>query len=64
MIQDRKIEARIRSCNRCSGGIIWLRTNGGKRIPIDADTVEEFDHIYDPQKHRCHFQGCRKKVLR
>lgn len=38
--------------------IIWFKTDAGKNIPIDADTVEPDDEELDLSRHISHFATC------
>ncbi len=53
-------ERRIGRCraDSCRARIIWLKTDTGKRMPVDADSVEPADETYDPAKHVSHFKTC------
>lgn len=60
--QDPKIQGRIRSCNKCSASIIWLRTHNYKSIAINAGTVLLSETLYDPVVgHVPHFITCKGK---
>jgi len=48
---------RIRRCD-CGARIIWFTTKTGKKMPVDADTVEVGDEEYDPPRHHSHFAIC------
>lgn len=51
-------ERRITRCRSCNARIIFLETAAGKRMPVDADTVEPEDDTFDPSKHVSHFSTC------
>lgn len=53
-------ERRITRCKTqgCNARIIFLETSSGKRMPVDADTVEPDDELFDPSKHTSHFANC------
>jgi hypothetical protein len=53
-------ERRITRCRdtRCNARIIWLKTVAGKNMPVDADTVEASDDVYDAARHTSHFKTC------
>lgn len=53
-------ERRIGRCraDSCRKPIIWLKTASGKNMPVDADTVEPGDELYDPARHVSHFKTC------
>lgn len=55
-------------CRSCGAEIVWLVTKKGKRIPVDAETVDlELDElpVFEPRRslmwtvaHRSHFATC------
>lgn len=51
-------ERRIVRCSSCHAKIIWFKTEAGKNMPVDADTVEPEDDEYDPPRHISHFATC------
>lgn len=51
-------EKRIVRCKSCRAQIIWLPTEAGRAMPIDADTVAPGDEEYEPGKHVSHFATC------
>lgn len=51
-------ERRIVRCRSCNAKIIFLPTATGKKMPIDADTVEPDDEEFDRDKHTSHFSSC------
>lgn len=51
-------ERRIVRCKTCRARIIFLRTGAGKKIPVDADTVEPEDKTFDHERHVSHFATC------
>jgi hypothetical protein len=51
-------EMRIVRCSSCRARIIWLKTERGKNMPVDADTVDPEDDIFDPEVHTSHFATC------
>lgn len=51
-------EKRIKRCRSCNAKIIFLPTPAGKSMPVDADTVEPADELYDADKHESHFRTC------
>ena len=53
-----KVQGDTESCNRCDADIVWIDTFKGKRMPIDADSYEQGDEIYDRNKHTSHFDTC------
>ena len=57
MIQETK-ESRCRSCRSCSAPIIWMKTKNFKTIPVDYDSVEDLELMFEPGKHVSHFATC------
>ncbi len=53
--ERRQIRCRAFGCNK---RIIFLPTESGKRMPVDADTVEPDDEQFDPERHESHFAKC------
>jgi hypothetical protein len=51
-------ERRITRCRSCRAKIIWFKTEGGRNMPVDADTVEPDDDEWDPPRHISHFATC------
>lgn len=53
-------ERRITRCREhsCQARIVWLKTELGKNIPCDADTVGAHDEVYDAKVHVSHFKTC------
>jgi hypothetical protein len=54
-------ERRIVRCREqsCRARIVWLRTEAGRNMPVDADTVEASDELYDATRHTSHFKTCK-----
>jgi len=51
-------EYRIVRCRSCNAKIVFLETAAGKRMPVDADTVEAEDTVYEHGRHVSHFSSC------
>jgi hypothetical protein len=51
-------ELRIQRCRSCNAKIIWFKTESGKNMPVDADTVEAADDVLDLKRHKSHFATC------
>jgi hypothetical protein len=45
-------------CRSCRADIVWLMTVGGKRMPVNAETVRAGDTIYEHGRHVSHFSTC------
>lgn len=48
----------VSQCRSCSAFIVWLKTKNEKTIPVDADTVQPDDTVYNPPRHVAHFATC------
>ena len=47
------------ACRSCGAEIIFLKTEKGKLIPVDAETVTEGDELFDSKGgHVSHFSTC------
>lgn len=51
-------ERRITRCSSCRARIVFLYTESGAKMPVDADTVSPGDEQFDAQKHISHFADC------
>lgn len=51
-------ERRITRCRSCHAKIIWFKTEAGRLMPVDADTVEAEDDKLDLSRHISHFATC------
>lgn len=51
-------QARITQCKTCRASIIWFDTPKGKRMPVNAETVQPADTALDLAKHISHFSSC------
>jgi hypothetical protein len=52
-------ERRITRCRSCRARIVWLKTVAGNNMmPVDADTVEAHDEVYEHGRHVSHFSTC------
>ena len=46
-------------CKSCGKAIVWLKTERGKNIPVDADSVSDKEaKIFDPDTMVSHFATC------
>lgn len=46
-------------CRSCGAEIVWLKTDAGKNMPVDAETVvDEGATIFDPDQMTSHFATC------
>jgi len=46
------------SCRSCGEDIVFLLTASGRKMPVDAATVEAGDVYYESGKHVSHFSTC------
>jgi hypothetical protein len=51
-------EPSIAHCRSCAAPIKWLRTTGGKWMPVNLETVEESDTVFEHGRHLSHFATC------
>lgn len=49
---------RTQKCRSCGAEIIWLKTDKGKSMPIDAHSVELGDEQFEHGRHTSHFSSC------
>lgn len=45
--------ARSLACNRCGEEIVFLDRDG-RRVPVDAELVDEGETVFDPAVHQRH----------
>lgn len=45
-------------CRACKGDVIWLKTKKGKSMPVNSETVQGGDAVFDQKKHTSHFATC------
>lgn len=44
----------------CRARMVYLPTRNGSTMPVDADTVDADDVLYEPPRHVSHFKTCKK----
>jgi len=50
---------KLSRCKSCDEYIVWVKTEAGNNMPVDADSFEEGDElIFIPDKHISHFATC------
>jgi hypothetical protein len=49
---------KITSCKACGESIVYLRTQRGSNMPVDAGTVHPSDTMFDRERHSSHFDTC------
>jgi len=52
------IDLRTVLCTSCGAQMIFLVTNTGHRMPVDAATVSPEDTQFDHKRHKSHFATC------
>lgn len=59
-VVGRLVDAKIpvAYCRSCGDPIVWIVTNAGKNMPVDAGTIEAGDEVFVPERHRSHFATC------
>lgn len=50
----------IKPCKGCGADIVWMKTTAGKSMPVDAETVEVGDEVFDKGHNVSHFATCKK----
>lgn len=45
-------------CCDCGEPIVWLKTKLGKNIPVNPDSVDVGEKLYDRLRHETHFVTC------
>lgn len=45
-------------CSTCKSEIIYLRTERGHMMPVNAETVSPGDTVFKPGVHVSHFSNC------
>lgn len=49
----------VKTCKSCQAPIIFLKTQAGKWMPVDADSVDQtIECTYDREAHSSHFDTC------
>lgn len=56
----RKPPSKNSKCFACQQPVVWLKTQAGKNIPVEPDSVRPEDRDYDPSRHKNHFADCEK----
>jgi hypothetical protein len=51
-------DERIVRCSSCQALIIFLQTPAGKQMPVNAETVEPHDTVYEHGRHVNHWGTC------
>lgn len=46
------------NCRSCGKEIVFLRTEKDRRIPVNAETVEKGEYVFNKEKHISHFADC------
>lgn len=45
-------------CASCKAEIVFLRTPANKKMPVNADTVQDTDDLYEHGRHVSHWSTC------
>ena len=46
-------------CRSCDAPIVWVKTQAGKNMPVDATSFDREDGlVFNPDKHISHFATC------
>lgn len=48
----------VSHCRSCGADIVWLPTVNGSRMPIEFETFEPGDVMFEHGKHISHFSRC------
>lgn len=48
----------IRNCRSCGAQIVWMKTKRGKNIPVDAETANPGERVFQYGVHTSHFSTC------
>ena len=49
----------MKNCKSCGKEIVFLKTKNGKIIPVNADTIQGKETVYDHKVgHMSHFATC------
>ena len=59
MDRRNSIGLQISRCRSCGAEIVWMKTDLGKNIPVDADDVVDPEAtVFDPDTMTSHFATC------
>lgn len=47
-----------RNCTACGKPIIWMMTRDGRKMPVNAETVQPTDTVFERGRHTSHFDTC------
>ena len=45
-------------CRACKANIVWLLTSTGKKMPVNAESAQPTDTLYDKDRHVAHWGTC------
>ena len=54
----------ISRCKSCGRTVVWLKTLRGKSVPVDADSVEFGERLFNYKKHVSHWAVCTHESRR
>lgn len=46
------------TCRGCGEQIVWFKTDAGKNMPVNVESVEKGDEQLDLKRHVSHFSTC------
>ena len=46
------------TCRSCGARIVWMMTSNNRRMPVNAETAEHGETIYEHGRHVSHFSTC------
>lgn len=49
----------MNTCASCKADIVWLRTERGHMMPVNAESVRAGDVVFKPGVHISHFATCK-----
>lgn len=50
---------KVTECRSCGAEIVWMKTQKGKNMPVDADTIQDADaEVFDYETMTSHFSTC------
>lgn len=52
------MDSRAKPCKSCKAMIVYLETDAGRTMPVNADTVEPTHAKFDAKVHVTHFATC------
>lgn len=50
-----------RNCIACGKPIVWVLTRSGRSMPVNAETYEPGDRLFQRGRHVSHFDTCPRR---